>query len=135
MSNEGPGGRGDEYLKYRGSWAKQTASLEVRGLGSGPVPPLIMATILEATPPRLSPGVSPPCLEVLLGPRPFSVTPVLLPAEVDIFLLTLQHPAHSSVTATATFNYGPSQSVPQRREKQGIGWFGAPFPNVTPHYA
>lgn len=108
MSNEGPGGRGDEYLKHAGSWVKQTARLEVRGLGSGLGLRLMMGTIPESTSPGPSPGGPPACLGSLLIPRPFSVTPILLPAEVDIFLPPLQHP----VTATAPFQYGHSQSVP-----------------------
>lgn len=75
MSNEGPGVQGDEYLKHQGSWVKQTANLKARGLGSGPVQPLIMATILESTSPGPSPRVPPAGLEALLIPRWFSVTP------------------------------------------------------------
>lgn len=103
------------------------AILEVRGLGSGPEPPLM---ILESPSLGPSPRVPPACLESLLVPRPFSVTPVLLSAEVDVFGLILQHPARSSVTATAPLSYGHSRSLSQRREKQ-MRWFGAPFPSAT----
>lgn len=64
MSNEGPRAWRDEYLKHKGTWVKQTASkqpdLKAGGLGSGPLQPLIMATILESTSPGPSPGVPQP---------------------------------------------------------------------------
>lgn len=127
MSSENPGRWRDEYFKQLGPWTKQAAILEVRGLGSGPETPLM---ILESPSPGPSPRVPPACLESLLVPRPFSVTPILLSAEGDVFSLILQHLAHSSVTATAPFSYGHSWSLSQRREKQ-MRRFGAPFPSAT----
>lgn len=131
-SNEGPGAWRDEYLKHQGTWVKQTASLKAGGLGSGPVQPLIMATILEST----SPGPSPECPSwpgssahskmVFCDPRPALSRGRHLSSRSSC-------PAHSSVTATTTFNDGHSRSVSQRRETQEIRWFGAPFLNTTSH--